>query len=152
MLASPSFRPDWRLVAAAPAPANPPQPPPQLFPFFLLLIVLYYNFFQQWYNLKFNQNYLKESDSIRERVKKKLRTKFPKKVSKNFLREKGGHPLPHLQDRNPNFLPKKLFLCLKNTAFGPIFNRFFLNGKGGYPLPPIMESASAAGYKVNGKS
>ena len=61
---------------------------------------------------------------------------------------KGGYsPPPHHGKRLGIFFAKNGVFCLKNTVFGPIFNRFFNHGKGGYPPP----SRHATGQKVNGK-
>ena len=88
------------------------------------------------------------------------RTRFSRKVSGNFLTEKGVPPPPLTDDPLPKTefcVPKTAFFGTKNTVFGLLFNRFFLtvsgpppqkkvNGKkltemGGTP-PPLTESAS----------
>ena len=57
------------------------------------------------------------------------------KINGKKITAKGGTPPPSRQAAW-NFFAKNGVFCLKNTVFGPIFNRFFNHGKGGYPPPP----------------
>ena len=58
-----------------------------------------------------------------------------KKLTEKKSRQRGVPPPPSRQAAW-NFFAKNGVFCLKNTVFGPIFNRFFNHGKGGYPPHP----------------
>ena len=61
------------------------------------------------------------------------------KINGKKITEKGGTPPPS-RKAAWNFFAENGVFCLKNTVFGPIFNRFFNHGKGGYP-PPSRQKA-----------